>query len=92
MKKVLMQFAGNLLSKEQMKVVKGGGDTYGGSYSGESNGSSSGAAFCVRFDTSDGCGSTTVNFSGTQAQAVSYADHQVGTSGNYGYNITYGKC
>lgn len=41
-----MQFAGNLLSKEQMKVVKGGTDTYGGIYSGDSSGSGSCGAKC----------------------------------------------
>lgn len=30
-----MQFADNLLAKEQMKVIKGGTDTYGGIYSGD---------------------------------------------------------
>ena len=36
-----MQFSGNLLSKEQMKVVKGG-DSYGGIYDGNSTGGSGG--------------------------------------------------
>ena len=41
MKKMLMQFAGNLLSKEQMKVVKGGD-----SYDGGSSGTGSGGSAC----------------------------------------------
>ena len=45
MKKVLTQFAGNLLSKEQMKVVKGG-DTYGGIYNGESDSKGQWCASC----------------------------------------------
>lgn len=75
-----MQFAGSLLSKEQMKTVKGGTDTYGGIYSGGN--------CTIYFDYNGGCENWPVSFSGSQSDVVNYADRMMGTSGVSGYRVS----